>query len=62
MMKIPKHTLWQYLEKEHLDPDNKLTNEQWKTFIEKNNDSFADFCSEVGQELFADFYYAEVKK
>jgi len=54
-MKIPKNTLWQYLEKEHLDSDNKLTNEQWNTFVEKNNNSFAEICSEVGQELFNDF-------
>tara|TARA_R100001530_G_scaffold46877_1_gene35241 strand:+ start:1908 stop:2099 length:192 start_codon:yes stop_codon:yes gene_type:complete len=58
-MKIPKNTLYQYLEKEHLDIDNKLTKEQWNIFVEKNSSSFAESCSRVGLELFADFYYAE---
>jgi len=59
-MKIPKNTLWQYLKKEHLDTDNKLTTEQWNTFVEKNSDGFAESCSGVGQELFSDFI-SEVK-
>ena len=48
------------LKKEHLDTDNKLTTEQWNTFVEKNSDGFAESCSGVGQELFSDFI-SEVK-
>ena len=26
-------SLYQYLDKEHLDPDNKITQEQWEYFV-----------------------------
>ena len=61
-MQIPKNTLYHYLAKAHLATDNKLTKEQWNIFVEKNSNSFAEICSEAGQELFADFYYAEENK
>ena len=35
-MELPKNTLWQYLEKEHLDPNNKLTDEQWQGFLDES--------------------------
>ena len=54
-MKIPKNTLWQYLKKEHLDTDNKLTNKQWNIFVEKNSNNFAESCSLIGKELFNDW-------
>ena len=39
---IPNNTLWQYLEKEHLDTDNKLTDKQWTKFVEDNQYYFSE--------------------
>jgi len=54
-IKIPMNTLWQYLEKEHLDSDNKLTQEQWEEFVDMYQNTFCGLCSEIGQELWEDF-------
>ena len=53
MTEIPKNTLWQYLEKEHLDPENEITDEQWIQFVNDCEDSFADKVSQLGQEYLA---------
>jgi hypothetical protein len=53
MTEIPKNTLWQYLEKEHLDPENEITDEQWIQFVNDCEDSFADQVSQLGQEYLA---------
>ena len=50
-----KNTLWQYLDKEHLDINNELSQKQWNDFVEKYNDCFANECSTVGQDLFYEF-------
>lgn len=52
MIKIPNNTLWQYLEKEHLDIDDEMTDEQWELFVNDYNDSFADTVSNIGHDLF----------
>jgi hypothetical protein len=49
-MKIPNNTLYQYMEKEHIDEE--ISNEKWQRFIEENQDQFADECSEIGQRLY----------
>lgn len=54
-MKIPKNTLWQYLEKEHLDPDNKLTEEQWQGFLDEHSDEFGERASVMGQDMMENF-------
>ena len=53
MNEIPKNTLWQYLEKEHLDPENEITDEQWIEFVNDYEDSFADKVSQLGNEYLA---------
>ena len=53
MTEIPKNTLWQYLEKEHLDPENEITDEQWIEFVNDCEDSFADKVSQLGHEYLA---------
>jgi len=50
-----KNTLWQYLDKEHLDTDNELSQKQWNDFVEEYSNCFADECSTVGQDLFYEF-------
>tara|TARA_Y100001972_G_scaffold58575_1_gene71843 strand:- start:210 stop:383 length:174 start_codon:yes stop_codon:yes gene_type:complete len=47
--------LWQTLEKEHLDLDNELSNDEWNMFVEKYEDDFANFTSRYGNELFNNF-------
>ena len=47
--------LWQTLEKEHLDLDNELSNEEWNMFVEEYEDDFASFTSRYGNELFYNF-------
>ena len=47
--------LWQTLEKEHLDIDNELSNEEWNMFVEECEDDFASFTSKYGNELFYNF-------
>ena len=54
-MKIPKNTLWQYLEKEHLDPDNKLTEEQWGVFLDEHTDEFGERTAEMGKDMMNNF-------
>jgi len=46
--------LYQYLDKEHLDENNELSNEQWNDFVIKNQDYFADRCSQIARDLFID--------
>ena len=48
---IPKNCLWQYLEKKHLDPDNKLSDDDWEEFVDECVYSFAEEVSKVGQEF-----------
>ena len=46
--------LWQYIRKEHLDPKNKLTDEQWQVFVDSKEYSFSESVSEL-----ADTYFRE---
>ena len=49
------NTLYQYMKKEHLDVENKLSDDEWENFIDEYQDCFADRCSELAYELFAEF-------
>ena len=49
-MKIPNNTLYQYMEKEHIDED--ISNEKWQRFVEQNQNQFAEECSEIAQLLY----------
>ena len=49
-MKIPNNTLYQYMEKEHIDED--ISNEKWHRFVEQNQNQFAEECSEIAQLLY----------
>jgi hypothetical protein len=44
--------LYQYLEKEHLDLENELTDKQWKRFVQQCVGGFGSEVSEIGQEWF----------
>ena len=47
------NTLYQYMKKEHLDFE--LSDDEWENFIDEYQDCFADRCSELAYELFAEF-------
>ena len=47
--------LYQYLEKRHLDPDNKVTEDQWSAFVRMIQGTFFTACSEIGSECFEAF-------
>ena len=49
------NTLYQYMKKEHLDLENELSDDEWENFIDEYQDCFADRCSELAYELFAEF-------
>ena len=55
------NTLYQYMKKEHLDLENKLSNDEWENFIDEYQDYFADRCSELAYELFAEYLIEEEK-
>ena len=48
-------SLWQALEKEHLDPENKITEAQWNSFLGMYSSIYADQASELGQDLFDEY-------
>jgi len=60
-MKISKlnqelsNTLYQYVKKEHLDLENKITDNEWEDFINDYQACFAEQCSELANDLFGEF-------
>ena len=62
-MVIPKlelnNTLYQYMNKEHLDSENKLSDDEWENFLDRYQDDFANSCSELAHELFAEYLIAK---
>tara|TARA_R100001086_G_scaffold112407_1_gene57310 strand:+ start:314 stop:478 length:165 start_codon:yes stop_codon:yes gene_type:complete len=49
--------LYQYLDKEHLDDNHELSDKEWEDFVVKNQDYFADRCSEIARDLFTDYIH-----
>ena len=56
---IPINSLYQFIELEHLDSENKykISENEWDNFVSSNQDFFAEQCSLIAQDLFADFVY-----
>ena len=54
---IPENSLYQWLEKEHLDLENKLSDEEWEEFVDNYIDLFADNVSQVGKELMSEYIF-----
>ena len=54
---IPINSLYQFIELDHLDSENKykISEEEWNEFVDNNEDYFAEQCSILAQDLFADF-------
>jgi hypothetical protein len=49
------NALWQGMEKEHLDPDNKISEVQWSRFLGMYSSIYADEASELAQRLFDEY-------
>jgi hypothetical protein len=47
--------LWQGMEKEHLDPNNEISEAQWNSFLGMYSSIYADQASELGQDLFDEY-------
>ena len=43
---------WQLIEKEHVDPDNKLSDEEWVKFVAVFQNNFAEEFSEMVNNAF----------
>tara|TARA_R100000742_G_C4217486_1_gene42184 strand:- start:80 stop:529 length:450 start_codon:yes stop_codon:yes gene_type:complete len=52
---VPKDSLWQYLTKDHLDHDNKLSDEEWETFVNEYGGHFAEGCTDLGDAVLSNF-------
>jgi hypothetical protein len=48
-IQIPTNSLWQYITKDHIDPN--ISNAKWNKFLENNQNQFAEMVSEIAQEL-----------
>lgn len=48
-IQIPTNSLWQYITKDHIDPN--ISNAKWNKFLENNQSQFAEMVSEIAQEL-----------
>jgi len=54
--------LYQFINKQHLDADNKLTDDEWELFVKKFQDDFAVQCSEIAVEMFDNFKEEQEKE
>ena len=50
-----KNCLWQSFEKQHLDPENNLSEREWDTFITYFQSGFADEATNIAHECFENF-------
>lgn len=48
-------SLWQAMEKEHLDPENKISYAQWHSFLGMYSSIYADQASELAHDLFDEY-------
>ena len=53
--------LYQFINKDHLDPDNKLTNNEWLKFVELYEDVFAEETSELAYKLLWEYKNNDLK-
>ena len=55
MMKIqvPDNSLWQYIEKDHIDPTIRKT--IWAEFVLSHQEEFAEKVSELAEEMWSNY-------
>jgi arsenate reductase-like glutaredoxin family protein len=54
--------LYQYIDKEDLDPHNELTNENWADFINKYENTYAELASELADNLMDNYKIYDLNK
>jgi len=47
--------LYQYIDKEDLDPHNELTNENWVNFLNQYENTYAELASELADSLLDEY-------
>ena len=50
-----ENTLYQYIDKEDIDPHNELTNENWEDFLNQYASTFASEASELANSLLDEY-------
>ena len=53
--------LYQFINKDHLDPDNKLSCNEWLKFVELYQDVFAREASELADKLLWEYENNDLK-
>ena len=51
--------LYQFINKEHLDKEGKMTTKQWDKFVSRYQFNFAVLCSEIAEDMFENFEQEE---
>ena len=61
---IPKGSLYLQLNKEHLDPDNKLSYKEWEDFVDEvdSTEDFHEYCWEEGKRILEDWSSENLNK
>ena len=49
------NTLWQVMDKDALDDQDKLNNDEWQDFINQYSIVFAECASDVARDLFREY-------
>ena len=52
-IKVPNNSLWQYIERDHIDSAIKKT--IWEEFVMSHQDEFAERVSELAQEMWSNY-------
>ena len=53
--------LYQFINKDHLDPDNKLSSNEWLKFVESYQDVFAKEATELADKLLWEYENNDLK-
>ena len=52
-IQVPKNSLWQYIERDHIDPKIKKT--IWEEFVLSHQDEFAERVSDIAEEMWNNY-------
>jgi hypothetical protein len=52
-IQVPNNSLWQYIERDHIDPKIKKT--IWEEFVLSHQEEFAEKVSELAEEMWSNY-------
>jgi len=52
-IQVPDNSLWQYIERDHIDSD--IKKKTWMKFVESHQDEFAEKVSELAEEMWQNY-------